>query len=201
MTKRCMSLVIGLALVGLLCGAVAVYAEDAPSPTKGTVTGILVAKGANWIEVKADGEKEAHRYLPFWRGGLPKDGGGYDATMLATIKKLVVPNRVKLEWELQEHPRIVSIEMVQPTEKAGTLVGTVVAKEKEWIEVKGNGADGVAQRYMPNWIGGLPKDGGGLDKAILQAIAERKVGDVVEITWKYDERLRVTQIRLVTPAK
>src|SRR5262245_41673530 len=54
-------------------------------PRKGTVTGMVTAKGDNWIEVKADGEEKARRYVPHWRGGLPKDGGGPDKDMVAKI--------------------------------------------------------------------------------------------------------------------
>ncbi|HEX2951997.1 MAG TPA: hypothetical protein VHV83_20885 [Armatimonadota bacterium] len=181
-------------LLLVLVGAIAWCAEEPAAPTSGTVTGILVAKGENWIAVKADGEKEAVRYMPFWRGGAPNEGGSLDKTMLETIKKLVVPNRVKVVWQLQEHRRIVSVEMQVPTEKSGTITGVVVAKEANWIDVKTDGNDGVVQRYMPRWIGGAPNQGGGFDKTVLQAIAERKVGDHVQLSWTFDERLRVVQL-------
>src|SRR5688572_29785487 len=37
---------------------------------KGTVTGVVTAKGEAWIEVKADGEEKARKYTPHWKGGL-----------------------------------------------------------------------------------------------------------------------------------
>ncbi|HEY3378777.1 MAG TPA: hypothetical protein VGL77_14920 [Armatimonadota bacterium] len=178
----------GLLLLCLLA-ALAVHAEDA-APTAGTVAGILTAKGANWVEVKADGAKDAVRYLAFYREG------GFDKAMLETIKKLRVPNRVTLTWQLLEHPRIVTITMVEPTEKTGVVNGVVTAKEKAWVEVKADGKDGLTERYTPRWIGKMPSEGGGLDKEVLAAIEKLKVGDHVTLTWSYDERKRVLSIEL-----
>lgn len=87
-------------------------------PRKGTVTGVVTAKGDNWIEVKADGEEKARRYVPHWKGGLPKDGGGPDKEMVAEIKKVAVESRVKIEWEFEERARVVKIEVLKkPAEK------------------------------------------------------------------------------------
>lgn len=80
---------------------------------KGTVTGIVTAKGPNWIEVKADGEEKGRRYVPHWKGGLPKDGGGPDKTMVAKIKDTPLKSRVKLDWEFEERPRVVKIEILK----------------------------------------------------------------------------------------
>ena len=66
------------------------------------MTGVVTAKGDNWIEVKADGEEKARRYVPHWKGGLPKDGGGPDKDMVAKIKETAVNSRVRLEWEFEE---------------------------------------------------------------------------------------------------
>ena len=161
---------------------------------KGTLTGLLTAKSDKWIEVRADGDKEAKRYIPHWRGGMPADGGGLDKAMLETIKKLRVPNRVKLDWEFAEHLRVNSVEIVEPKEKSGVVEGEVTAKGENWVEVKPAG-DAPAERYSPRWIGGLPKDGGGPDKDALHAIAEVKAGDKVRVEWAYEERLRVVSLK------
>ncbi|MEN6303826.1 MAG: hypothetical protein ABFD96_13930, partial [Armatimonadia bacterium] len=50
---------------GLLLGSLATGDE----PQGGTLTGILTAKGENWIAVRADGAAESVKYWPFWRGG------------------------------------------------------------------------------------------------------------------------------------
>lgn len=84
---------------------------------KGTVTGIVTAKGPNWIEVKADGEEKARRYTPHWKGGLPKDGGGLDKLMLAEIKKVPLKSRVQVEWSFEERPRVEKIEVLMAAPK------------------------------------------------------------------------------------
>lgn len=80
---------------------------------KGSLVGVVTAKGPVWIEVKADGEEKGRRYTPHWRGGLPKDGGGLDKEMLETFSKLKVGTRIRLAWEFQERPRAVKIEVLR----------------------------------------------------------------------------------------
>ena len=191
-TSRLAKLLLAVMAISVICAIVA-WADDAA--TGGTVNGILTAKGTNWIEVKADGASNPERYLAFWNGGNPDQGGGPDPTMVQTIRKLVVPNRVKVTWKLQEHRRIVSVEMLVPPTKEGTLTGVVVAKGETWIDVKA--PDGTVRRLWPRWTGGMPAAGGGLDKDIIRAIANMPVGATVKIAWKYDERLRVLKIEIV----
>jgi hypothetical protein len=83
---------------------------------KGKVTGVVTAKGENWIEVKADGEEKARRYVPHWRGGAPADGGGPDKAMVAEIKKVLVNSRVELEWIFEERPRVEKITVLKKPE-------------------------------------------------------------------------------------
>src|SRR5947209_13494201 len=84
---------------------------------KGTVTGVVTAKGDNWIEVKADGEEKARRYVPNWKGGQPKDGGGPDKDVVAKIKETPLKARVRLEWTFHERPRVEKIEVLKKEEK------------------------------------------------------------------------------------
>ena len=84
---------------------------------KGTVTGVVSAKGDNWIEVKADGEEKARRYVPHWKGGLPKDGGGPDKEMVAEIKKVPVNSRVELKWVFEERRRVEKITILKKPEE------------------------------------------------------------------------------------
>lgn len=96
--------------------AAASAAADEPKKDeekKGTVTGIVTAKADNWIEVKADGEEKARRYMAHWRGGLPKDGGGPDKEIVAKIKEVPLKARVRLEWTFQERPRVEKIEVLK----------------------------------------------------------------------------------------
>ena len=87
--------------------------KDADEGKKGTVTGVVTAKGENWIEVKADGEEKPRRYVPHWKGGLPKDGGGPDKETIAKIKEVPLKARVRLEWSFQERPRVEKIEVLK----------------------------------------------------------------------------------------
>jgi hypothetical protein len=128
MLARCtLAFLFGLGSLALCLGAGS--AEDkkpeekkdgkkAEEGRKGTVTGVVTAKGDNWIEVKADGEEKARRYVPHWKGGLPKDGGRPDKDMVAKIKGTAVNSRVKLDWEFEERARVVKIEVLKkPDEK------------------------------------------------------------------------------------
>jgi len=103
-------LVLALAVVGSRTTAEEPKKEG---EKKGTVTGVVTTKGENWIEVKADGEEKARRYVPHWRGGNPKDGGGPDKEMVAKIKEVPVKARVRLEWTFEERPRVEKIEVLR----------------------------------------------------------------------------------------
>lgn len=182
-----------LMVAAILCGGTALRAAESAAPetaavkTEGVVEGILVAKGDGWVEIRPDG-KDTVRYRALWIGGMPANGGGFEAAMVKTIKNLRVPNRVRLTWKTVEGPRVVAIETLEPKDKSGQGFGIVTAKGENWIEIK---TEGVTERYSPRWFGGLPKNGGGLDQKMIRAIAERSVGDKVRFEWIYDERKRV----------
>jgi hypothetical protein len=115
-----------LARLGLACLTVALIApvsnadeKDKKEPEKrgGTVVGEVTAKKTNMIAVKADGEEKAREYVPHWVGGLPKDGGGPDKKMVAEIAKVKVGSRVKIQWEFEERPRVLKIEILKEPAK------------------------------------------------------------------------------------
>lgn len=87
--------------------------EGKSAPRNGEVTGVVVAKGDNWIEVKADGEEKARKYVPHWRGGNPAQGGGPDKAMIAELKKIPVKSRVRMDWTFEERPRVEKIEILK----------------------------------------------------------------------------------------
>jgi hypothetical protein len=91
--------------------------KDPDEGKRGTVTGVVVSKGDNFIEVKADGEEKARKYFLQWKGGQPKDGGGPDKEMGAKIKETPLKARVRLEWFFQERPRVEKIEVLKKEEK------------------------------------------------------------------------------------
>jgi len=165
-------------------------AGDERRGAEGTARGILTAKGESWIEVKTDGEERSRRYLPFWRGGAPGEGGGFDRTMLETIRKLVVPNRVEVQWKQEEHRRIVSVRTSSSEGKSGTVTGELTDKGENWIEVKPEG--GVPERYMPHWVGNAR---GGFDKDMLAVFRTLSKGDKVRVRWTGDERRRAVEVK------
>jgi hypothetical protein len=83
----------------------------------GTVVGTLTAKDDSptkaYIEVKADGEAKARKYTPHWVGGAPAQGGGFDKKTVAAIKAVKVGSRVRVEWDFQERPRVVRLEVLK----------------------------------------------------------------------------------------
>lgn len=84
---------------------------------KGTVTGIVTARDEKSIDVQADGEEKARKYVPHWKGGLPKDGGGLDKDMLAQLKTVTVKSRVRIEWVFEERFRVVKLEVLKKAEE------------------------------------------------------------------------------------
>src|SRR4051794_31716973 len=101
-----------LLFAGFLSAADEKPSKEEPAKKSGTVAGVLTAKGDNWIEVKADGEEKARRYVPNWVGGAPKDGGGPDKKMVQAIRDLNVGSRVRVDWEFQERPRVIKVEVL-----------------------------------------------------------------------------------------
>lgn len=83
----------------------------------GTISGIVTAKEKNVIEIKADGEEKARKYVPKWVGGAPASGGGPDKKMLEEIAKVKIGSRVKIQWEFEERPRVLKIEVLKAPEK------------------------------------------------------------------------------------
>jgi len=77
----------------------------------------------------------------------------------------------------------------------GTFVGTVTEVGDKWFRAKNEAGDSL--RFMPRWIGGMPQDGGGLDKEILAKIKILKAGDKVEVAWHYEEHLRALSIKVL----
>lgn len=113
--KRMVSIIVLAVIVGP-----ASFGEEKKAPEKksGTVTGTLTAKGENYIHVQADGAEQARKYVPHWRGGAPKDGGGLDKKMLQVIKELKVGSRVRIEWEYEERHRVVKVEVLKEARDA-----------------------------------------------------------------------------------
>jgi hypothetical protein len=118
--RRVLGLLVGTLLTALP-GTGRLMADDPKQPKEkkraGTVVGVLTDKGDNWIEVQADGEEKGRRYVPHWVGGAPKEGGGPDKKIVQKLKELTVGSRLRLEWEFDERPRVVKVEVLKAPEK------------------------------------------------------------------------------------
>jgi hypothetical protein len=102
-----------MALVGVaVLVADRMQAFAAEKGETGTLNGVIAAKGETWIEVRADGEEGSKRYIPRWIGGLPKNGGGFEKSMLEKIAKVKVGNQVKLSWLMEEHLRVTALDVI-----------------------------------------------------------------------------------------
>lgn len=110
--------VTGVLMIGLAITANAQEKKDAKKDEerKGTVSGVVTAKGDNFIEIKADGEEKPRRYVPHWKGGAPAQGGGPDKDMVAKIKETPLKARVRIEWVFEERPRVEKIEVLKKPE-------------------------------------------------------------------------------------
>ena len=169
-------------------------AKKAEEGRKGVVTGVVTAKGENWIEVKGDGEEKARRYVPHWRGGAPAAGGGPDKEVVARIKEISVNSRVKLDWAFEERPRVEKIEVLRPgagpgkdapkdEKRTGTVAGEVKSKRAQGnnvvIEVLAPGEEKARSYFVqfdPKIKSPIPE--------VLSAVRAANVGDQVVFDWE-----------------
>lgn len=174
---------------------------DKPPHRKGTVVGVVTAKGDNWIEVRADGEEKARRYVPHWRGGTPAQGDGFDKEMLAHIRATPVGSRVRLEWEFEERPRVVKLEILKKADsphhsqgkpeatgvspsgqRSGKVTGTICSKKEQGknvvIEVLAPGEEKPRAYFVqfdPKLQAPIPE--------MLAAVRAAPVGAKVHLEW------------------
>src|SRR5262245_57857573 len=106
------------------------------------------------------------------------------------ILELVGPDVVAQEKKKEKDPQ---------EGKKGTVIGTLTNKGENFIEVQAAGEE-KARKYFPQWVGGAPAKGGGFDKNTIKAIREVTVGSRVEIEWLFQERLRVTNLKVLKTA-
>ena len=197
-----------LLTAALLGGLTSLAAADDKKDEKrsGSVTGVVTAKDKAWIEVKAAGEEKGRRYVPHWRGGAPKDGGGPDKKLVEALGKIPVGSQVRLEWEFDERPRVVKLELLKAPDNAkegekdalrgGTVTGKITDKGDRFIEVKADGEE-KARKYVPHWRGSNPGAGGGFDKEMVAKIKEAPLHSRVRVEWVFDERPRVEKIEVL----
>lgn len=154
--------------------------------------GILTAKGDAWIEVKADGEKQARRLLPRFIAALPPRQGGLDKVMLAQFQTLVVGNRVDLVWTADQSLRVVQIAMVAPRGRQGTVTGTVDEAGRSWVDILPDDENAPLERYFPAWVD--DDNGGSFDTDMVKKLSALKAGDHVTVKWSYDTVKRAAEL-------
>jgi hypothetical protein len=108
-----------IVIVLLVCFSFAIAEEQEkpktpPEGTKGEITGEIIKKDGAKITVK--NEETELVLMPFWRGGMPADGGGFDKDMVKKLDGFKVGDKVKVTWVMEEHYRIVTIEHVEEGE-------------------------------------------------------------------------------------
>src|SRR4051794_35156995 len=84
-------------------------------------------------------------------------------------------------------------EKKEPEKRGGTVVGVVTAVDAKSIEVKADGEE-KGRRYVPRWVGGVPAQGGGPEKAMLEQFGKVKVGSRVKLDWEFEERPRAIKL-------
>ncbi len=222
---------------------VAAEREEPPAERRGVDRGVITelspVRGA--LTLRSD-QGYVRAYIPQWKGGMPKEGGGPDPVIVERLRTLAVGDRVELAWEWEEHYRLVKIRRegedrpregaragapegapegnrpgdrrpehpraeagadarhpladqidAAPAATAGTYEGTVLTVDpKGLLTLKM--ADGSEQRLVPRWLGGMPKDGGGFDQAMVAQIAQLQPGQRVRAAWEWDERPRVVTL-------
>jgi len=197
MTARLLAWLLSVAVLALGLAATADDKKDKKDdkePRKGTVTGVVTGNDGKGIEVKADGEEKARKYVPHWRGGNPDKGGGPDKDMLAQIKKAPVGSRVRLEWEFEERPRVVKLEVLKKPagkhdtpatdeKRSGTISGEIKSMKEQnnnvTIEVLAAGEEKARSYFVqfdPKVKGPMPE--------VLKVVKAAKVGDKVVFDWE-----------------
>jgi hypothetical protein len=165
--------------------------KDEKKRRSGTVVGMLTKRGDKFIEVKADGEEKARRYVPHWVGGAPAQGGGPDKKMLETFAKLKEGSRVEVKWEFEERLRVVDVKVlheppgakkegaIDKEARRGKSVGVLVSKGDKFIELRGDGEE-KARKYYARWRT-EPKPG--FDPEVLATFGKLTVGSRLLLEW------------------
>jgi hypothetical protein len=108
----------------------------------------------------------------------------------AFFRDLPVGSEVELTLR-PDRRNVANVLLLAGPGKFGLLTGTVTDKSPAWIDIKDDQGD--TERYMPHWRI-VPYQG--LDKEMVEAIAQRNIGDRVEVRWSVDDHRRVSTMRL-----
>ena len=165
---------------------------DVPIIEKGRIKGILTSKGEAWVEVKDD-LGYAHRYLAPWSGKIGAYNGSFNSEIINQINELIVGNRVSLDWELNDHLRVIGIQVIKPNWKNDLFEGYLLEIGDKWIDVQ-NKDEGYPWRFYLPWVGGYPQNGGGYDQSIIELLRDHKPTNPIIFEWKYELRPRIVKL-------
>jgi hypothetical protein len=77
----------------------------------GTLTGTITKVDGGKVTIK--GGSKTLTVMPYWQGGSPKAGGGYDKGMMQQLSAFKVGDKIKVDWKFAEHYRIEKIAKVE----------------------------------------------------------------------------------------
>jgi hypothetical protein len=193
-----------------LCSVTDLWAEEpqtkpatdtAAAPEGGKLVGILTHFEYNWTKVnspkpdmrlslKAEGETDSVDYLL----ALPNEA--VDPKLETALRKVFPSNTVSMQWEMRNDKRLVTkVSVLTPTGGQGTIVGTVMARDKGSLDLKGADRRAVTTRYVAAWDPATK----GPNPAVMGALQGLGVGDKVKISWSANpERLWLNHVQLVS---
>lgn len=87
------------------------------------------------------------------------------------------------------------IEQIGHDAQSGAVRGAVTAIQGNGVTIKDE--FGNSETYTAKWIGGDPASGGILDETIMDKLLTIRVGDVLEITWVWEEGRRISSMKIV----
>jgi hypothetical protein len=76
----------------------------------------------------------------------------------------------------------------------GTFAGTVLENSSASVTIRTDEDSPRKLKFAPQWIGGSPAEGGGLDQAMQKIMEKLKPGQKVQVKWLYQERLHAVSI-------
>ena len=106
-TVRIALAVMMVCVVSLVSMAGEKKADGPAAGAKGTTTGVIAKIDGGKVTLKHDETQTV--FFPYWRGGMPKDGGGFDKETLKKLESFKAGDRATIGWTMEEHPRIDSI--------------------------------------------------------------------------------------------
>jgi hypothetical protein len=178
-------------LTAALWSAASAVEKKAAAPT---VRGTLVAKTEESIDVLPEGEKQAQRF------GLVSPGAVLDPRAAAFARGLLLGSEVQVTWTRDPGGRrVTNLAFIAGPGESGLLTGKVTDKSATWVDIQQD--QGKTERYMPHRRPGGSDKVDGLSQEMLAAIAQRNIGDRVQIRWIVDHHhRRVSTLRVLALA-